>query len=170
MYWYGRPPVWRWVVAGVLVVGAVFLEFRPVQSVLHPFTAEMVEAGSPPAIEWREVPEGLFQAPELVGMVATHRLAAGEPITRSDLTTLAAVPSGWWQLALEVSFPLVPGAAAQVVLTESAEPVPAVVVEMGPADSLRGLVAVMAVPDEHAPAVAEAVAARRYVVLSAAGG
>lgn len=160
----------RWLVAGVLVVGAVLVEFRPVDSVPHPFTAEVVEAGSPPAVEWREVPEGLFRAPDVAGMVATHRLAAGEPITQSDLTPLAAIPDGWWQLALEVSFPLVPGAAAQIVLTESSKPVPAVVVEMGPADSLKGLMAIMAVPEEYAPAVAEAVAGRRYVVLSATGG
>ncbi len=154
----------------MLLFAAVLLEFRPVNTVPHPFTAASVDAGSPPEVVWRDVPHGLFPVPDLNGKVATHRLAAGEPLAPSDLTASGSVPAGWWQLALEVSFPLVPGANAQVVLTESSTVVPAVVVEMGASDPLGGSVAVIAVPEAHAPVVAQAVAGRRYVVLSATSG
>ena len=170
VYWFGRPPYLRWIAAGLLVPAAVLLEFRPTHRVLLPFTAEVVEAGSPPEVEWREVPKDLFPAPDLAGAVATHRLAAGEPITPSDLTGTASVPNGWWQIALEVSFPLVPGAEAQIVLTDSARPVRAIVVRMGAADSLEGPVAVVAVSAEDSAAVAQAVASRRFVVLAATSG
>jgi hypothetical protein len=167
VYWFGRPPYVRWVAAGALLVVAVLLEFRPANSVLHPFTAEVIEAGSPLEVEWRKVPEGLFPAPNLDGAVATHVLAAGEPVAPSDVTAAGSLPSGWWQLALEVSFALVPGAEVQIVLTESSRTVSAVVVRMGAADSLQGPVALVAVPAEDAAAVARAVAGRSFVVLVA---
>lgn len=168
MYWFGRAPLLRWVAAGLLVFGAVLVEFKPSHLVQHPFVAEAVEAGSPLEVEWREIPQGLFPVPELEGAVATHPITAGEPITPSDVTTAGSVPPGWWQLALEVSFPLVPGADAQVVLTESARSVPAVVVRMGSADpfATSGPVALIAVPAEDAALVAQAVASRRFVVLA----
>lgn len=153
----------------MLIVGAVLLEFRPTRQVLHPFVAEAVEAGSPPEVVWREVPEGLFPVPELAGAVATHRLAAGEPISESDLSAAALAPSGWWQIALEVSFPMVPGTEARIVLTDSSQPVRAIVVRMSAADSLQGPVAVVAVRGEDAADVAQAVANRRFVVLAETG-
>jgi len=167
VYWFGRPPYVRWVAAGALLVVAVLLEFRPANNVLHPFTAEVVEAGSPLDVEWRKVPEGLFPTPDLAGAVATHVLEAGEPVAPSDVTAAGSLPSGWWQLALEVSFALVPGADVQIVLTESSRTVQAVVVRMGAADSLQGPVALVAVPAEDAAAVARAVASRSFVVLAA---
>ena len=135
---------------------AVLLEFRPTNSVLHPFTAQVIEAGSPLEVEWRKVPEGLFPAPDLAGAVATHVLAAGEPVAPSDVTAAGSLPSGWWQLALEVSFALVPGADVQIVLIESPRTVPAVVVRMGAAVSPQGPVARVALPARDAPPVAPA--------------
>ena len=167
VYWFGRPPYVRWVAAGILLAVAVLLEFRPTSYVLHPFTAEVVAAGSPPEVEWRKVPEGLFPAPDLAGAVATHVVAAGEPITPSDVTAAASPPPGWWQVALEVSFTLVPGADVQIVLTDASKTVQAVVVRMGAADSLHGPVALVAVPADDAAAVARAVASRKFVVLAA---
>lgn len=170
MFWFGRAPIWRWVGASLLVVIAALIEFRPTAQVLHPFAAAPVEAGASPEVEWREVPAGLLVGPELDGAVATRPIAAGEPITPSAISMAPAVPSGWWQLAVEVSFPMGPGAAAQIVLTDTGASVSALVVRMGSPDPFQtsGPIAVLAVPAEEAAAVAQAVAERRFVVLEAA--
>lgn len=169
VFWFGRAPIWRWLAASLLVIGAVAIELRPVDRAWHPFAAETVEVGAPPEVEWREVPAGLLASPELAGAVATHAIAAGEPITPSDVTTASSIPGGWWQLAVEVSFPMSPGASAQIVLTELGTSVPALVVRMGVSSPLRatGPIAIVAVPSEEAAAVAQAVARRSFVVLSA---
>ncbi len=168
MFWFGRPAVLRWIGAAVLVVGAAVVEFWPSTEVAYPFAASATSAGDALDVEWKMVPAGLLSAPILTGMVATHALERGEPITSSDVRAPIGVPDGWWALAVEVPTGLTPGAETRLVLGSGAT-VPGVVIAQSEPDSfgVSGPTALVAVPGEDAARVAAAAAARTIVVLVA---
>ena len=152
--------------AAALVVGAALVEFWPTDEAAYPFTSVPVAAGEAPLVEWRMLPAGTFPRVSLEGMVASHALAAGEPLADSDLRGPIDVPDGWWALALEVPVPLVPGVATRLVLGDGAV-VPGVVLVSEDRDSFGTPTALIAVPGEDAAAVAAAASARQVVVLIA---
>ena len=166
MFWFGHPPYVRWLAAAALVVGAALVEFWPTDQAAYPFTSVPVEAGEAPLVEWRMLPAGAFPRVSLEGMVASHAMTAGEPLTASDLRGPIAVPDGWWALALEVPVPLVPGVATRLVLGDGAV-VPGVVIVGDESDSFGAPTALIAVPGEDVRAVAAAASARQVVVLIA---
>ena len=170
MFWFGRPPYWRWVAAGLLVLGAAALEFRPTQVARHPFTAAATAAGAVPEIEWREVPAGVFEPMTAVRGVASHPLEAGEPLAPSDLAIRPEIPTGWLALAVELPAMVAPGAEVQLVRTGATAP-PIAGLVVGADESGDGLgsgpTALVAVPAHHAPTVATASADRSLVVLIA---
>lgn len=168
MFWFGRPPLLRRVGAVLLILGAGIIEFWPTSTVQYPFAAVETAAGASLQVEWREVPAGLLEPPALSGMVASHRIARGDPITPSDVRRPLGIPHGWWALTVEVPSALEPGAETRLVL-DSGRPVAGIVVatnEPGPF-AASGLTALVAVPGEDAARVAAAVAARQVVVLIA---
>ena len=166
VFWFGRPPYLRWIAAAALVVGAALIEFRPTNTVAHPFTSVPVEAGQAPGVEWRMLPAGAVPPVSLDGMVASHQILAGEPITTSDLREPIAIPDGWWALALEVPTRLVPGTATRLVLADGAV-VPGIVIASDESDSFGAPTALVAVPGEDVAVVAASTAARQVVVLIA---
>ncbi|RZV45534.1 MAG: hypothetical protein EX267_05215 [Acidimicrobiia bacterium] len=166
MFWFGRPPYLRWVAAATLVVGAAMIEFWPTDEAAYPFTSTAVEAGEPVRVEWRMLPAGTYPRVSLDGKVAGHAMPAGEPIAASDLQVPIDIPDGWWALALEAPFPLYPGAATRLVLGEGGD-VPGIVIASGDGNSFGTPTALIAVPGEHASAVAMAASARQIVVLVA---
>ncbi|NNL70979.1 MAG: hypothetical protein HKO70_13550 [Acidimicrobiia bacterium] len=168
MFWFGRPSYLRIVAAAALILAAAAIEFWPQEKRLYPFAATSMEAGDPLAIEWRPAPAGLFAVPALSGTVASHAIGAGEPISAADVGPPVSVPDGWWALPIEAPTRLEPGALVRLVLaTQSTSPVPGTVVGYEEPDrfSAAGPVALIAVPGEHASAVAAAVSARQLVVL-----
>ena len=152
--------------AAALVFGAALAEFWPTDEVAYPFTSSPVEAGQVPQVEWRMLPAGAYPRVPLDGLVASHAIAAGEPLAASDLRVAIAVPEGWWALALEVPFPLVPGVATRLVLGGDAV-VSGIVVASDNENSFGGPSALIAVPGEEASAVAAAATARQITVLVA---
>ena len=158
----------RWIVAGGLVIGAAVIEFWPTGEAAYPFAASSVRAGEALQVEWRMLPAGLYPRPFLEGVVAGHTIAAGEPITPSDVRSPVEVPDGWWALAVEVPTALTPGAQTRLVLAEGPA-VPGVVVAVDEPDAfdVAGPTALIAVPAEDATRVAAASAARQLVVLVA---
>jgi len=166
VFWFGRPPFLRWIAAAALIVGAAVVEFWPTDEAAYPFTSMPVEAGETPSVEWRMLPSGTYPRVSFEGMVASHAMSAGEPIAASDLRGPIGVPDGWWALALEVPFPLVPGMATQLVLGEGVV-VPGIVVAADDEDSFGTPTALIAVPGEEAAAVAAASTARQITVLVA---
>ncbi len=112
------------------------------------------------------LPAGAIPPVSLDGMVASHQILAGEPISASDLRQPIAVPDGWWALALEVPTALVPGTATRLVLGDGAV-VPGIVVASDESDSFGAPTALIAVPGEDAAAVAASATARQVVVLTA---
>jgi hypothetical protein len=169
MFWFGRPSRWRWVGAGLLILGALVTELWPSRQVLYPFAAAATPPGDPFEVEWRPMPAGLYVPPEITGRVAAHRIEAGDPIRDSDLAAPIAPPRDWWALSLEVPLRLAPGTPTRLVITGAGEPVPGLVVTSSDPDrfSATGPTALIAVPEADAPAVAAAAAARQVVVLVA---
>lgn len=152
----------------MLVIGAAAIEFRPDGEADYPFAAAPMEAGDPLLIEWRRLPAGLYPPPALLGVVASHQLAEGEPITGSDVQAPVAVPEGWWALVLEVPLRLAPGTDLRLALTNlKDEWVPGVVIASEKPERFAptGPTALVAVPGHLAAGVATAVAARQIVVL-----
>ena len=166
MFWFGRPPYLRWIAAAVLVAGAALIEFWPTDEAAYPFTSTAGEAGEPLRVEWRMLPAGAYPRVSLDGKVPGHAMPAGEPIAASDLQVPIDIPNGWWALALEVPFPLHPGAATRLVLGEGGD-VPGIVIASEEDNSFVAPTALIAVPGEHASAVATAASARQVVVLVA---
>jgi hypothetical protein len=168
VFWFGRPSYLRWVAAVALVVGAAVIELWPTEQVSYPFAAVSVGPGEPFEVEWRQLPAGAYLRPSLIGVVAAHAIEEGEPITRSDLQSPVAVPTGWWALALEVPTRLSPGSQTQLVLGGGEGPaVPGIVVSSDEPDrfDVSGPTALIAVPAEDASRVAVAAAARQVTVL-----
>jgi hypothetical protein len=168
VFWFGRPPYLRWLAAAALVIGAATIEFWPDGEADYPFAAAPMEAGDPLLIEWRRLPAGLYPPPAVLGVVASHQLAEGEPITSSDVQPPVAVPAGWWSLVLEVPLRLAPGTGVRLVLTgHDGEQVPGVVIASEEPERFvaTGPTALIAVPGELTARVATAAAARQIVVL-----
>ena len=167
MFWFGRPSYLRAIAAAALIVAAAAIEFWPDQDRLYPFAAASIDAGDPLVIEWKPARAGLFSVPALGGNVAARALEAGEPISAGDVGPPVRVPEGWWALPIEAPTRLDPGAETRLVLAGQPSAVTGIVVGYEEPDrfSASGPVALIAVPGEHAPAVAAAVSARQVVVL-----
>ena len=87
MLWLQTPPWGRWIAAGLVVLGAVWVELRPDPSVEHPFATEAIVAGTEIG-DWntkpQRVPAGMLE-PVTVGGVALTDIAPGDPILASSI-------------------------------------------------------------------------------------
>jgi len=170
--WLQTPPWGRWIAAGLIVIGALWVELRPDPSVEHPFATEEILAGAEIG-EWntraQQVPAGLLEPVNVEGVALTD-IAPGEPILTSSVGERAEkVPDGWW--AIEVALPAgaAPGDKAEMVLLDSGSTVPAVVVTGATDDPLGSGLGSVAVSEEHAAEVAAGVVNGRVAVMIATG-
>ena len=162
------PPWGRWIAAGLIVVGAVWVELRPESSVEHPFASEEIHAGAEIG-DWntvlKRVPAGLLD-PAVPDGVALTEIATGEPILASSLGGRnEKVPEGWWSIEMALPASARPGDAAQVVLLDAGTAVSAVVVAGATDDPLGSGLGTVAVPGEHAADVAAAAAEGRVAIM-----
>jgi len=173
VYWFTRPPYLRRVGAALLIVVAAWVDLRPADTVLYPFAAADLAAGSAidtAAIEWREVPRGVLPtAPAAEGTIRVA-VASGEPITPSLVSRdRPSVPEGWWALSTIVPDAVVPGQEVQLVVTGAApRAYPGIVITPPPpADPLayQDPIGLVAVPADSAVAVAAATAEGAISVL-----
>jgi hypothetical protein len=177
VYWLQRPPILRYVAAGVVLLFAAWVEVRPDRSVDHPFAATEIPAGAlidESLIDWRPIPVGALP-PIVVQGVATIAIPAGTPLIAPLLGSQERdAPDGWWTMELEFSPDLQRGAALQLVVIPGPgevpiAPIPAVVVVPAGATSFSGASpGLVAVPPQDAAAAAIAAAAGKIAVL--AGG
>lgn len=163
-----KPPYLRWAGAAALVIAALAWDISAQATESVPFAVRAIERGEQlddSAIEWRSAPVGLLPMPNLEGATAAVTILAGEPIATSALRFTAAVPPGWWTVALDLPPAVLPGTRVRIVLG-GAEGVSGVVVEPSREDSFglrsAGLVAV---PSEAADAVGFAAGAGQIVIL-----
>lgn len=177
VYWFTRPPYWRYGAALLLVAFGLYAEFRPQRSVPHPFAVVDIDAGAildDSQFEMRQI-TGDHLEPVTVAGWASHPIAAGDPLLPSAIDPEPArIPDGWW--ALQVSLPPAaePGSAVRLVVrptdpNQPATTVPGIVIaaSAGAVDPL-GLDAptgLVAVPERDAARAATAVADRRITVL-----
>ena len=177
MYWFRRPPYLRWAAAALLIITAAWLDLRPEPTVLRPFAAVDLAAGTaikPSQLEWREVPDDLLPDPGDPTGTISRWVAAGEPVVPSALSSDRAVaPEGWWTLETRLPQGAYPGQAVHLILLPSEidtapHSIPGVVIASAPEgdplafEELPGLVAV---PGESATIAAAAVAERAVAVI-----
>jgi hypothetical protein len=180
VYWFRRPPYLRWGAGALLIALALVGEFRAAPTVSYPFAAGPVPAGraiTDEIVEWRSVPAGLLPVAELDDRVTARAVGAGDPLVPSLLVgRQAAVPDGWWALPIGLPGRALPGDGVQLVLVP-VDPValpitvPGMVVEAATSSddpfSLVGPIGLVAVPGDHAAAVAQAAGEGRVVVALA---
>lgn len=70
------------------------------------------------AIEWRDVPLGIFAVPELSGTSASVDITRGDPITESVVSEGAPLPEGWWSVPIDLPVGTPPGTPVRVVLPD----------------------------------------------------
>lgn len=170
MLWLQTPPWGRWIAAGLIVLGALWIELRPPATVEHPFAVEAIPAGTEIG-DWnsrkQRVPAGMLEPVALEG-VALIEIASGEPILASSVGDRdEKIPDGWW--AVEIALPRAarPGDKAQVVLLDTGSVVPAVVVAGVTDDPLGSGLGSVAVSHEHAAELAAASGNGRVAVMIA---
>ncbi|REK23939.1 MAG: hypothetical protein DWQ40_01775 [Actinobacteria bacterium] len=166
--WLQNPPYLRWALAALISVGALFVELRGEGTVEHPFATQPIAAGEPldaANVEMRSVPSGLLD-PVVADGYAKRPFAEGEPITSAGVsaTALAEEP-GWWKVEIRIPQGSVAGDEVQLVLIDTGLVVPGRIASAGDDDPLSPGTGSVAIPPEHAAAVASAVAAQRVVVL-----
>jgi len=170
--WLQTPPWGRWIAAGLITAGALWVEVGPEPAVEHPFATEAIAAGDEIG-DWnsrlRSVPAGMLTPVSLDGVALTD-IASGEPILASSVGERdESVPDGWW--AMEIALPATAraGTGAQLVLLDTGSLVPAVVVAEVAHDPLGSGLGSVAVSADHAADVAAAVANGRVAVMIASG-
>jgi hypothetical protein len=158
----------RWAGAAVLVLAALAWDVAERASEPFPFAAQTIHRGqqiTDEDIEWKAIPTGLLHQPSLQGATAAVTIERGEPIPASALRLAAAVPAGWWTVAIDLPPAVLPGTEVRIVLG-SGEGVSGIVVEPSREDSFgirsAGLVAV---PSQVADAVGFAAGSDQIVVL-----
>ena len=177
MYWFRRPPYFRWTAAALLVVLAIWLDVRPEPTELRPFAAVDLTEGTAieeAMIEWRAIPAGLLPDPgDPVGTVS-RSVMAGEPIVPSAIARDQVVaPPGWWILETPLPQGAFPGQPVHLVVlsqatTETPQAIPGIVISPASArdpldvEEPAGLVAV---PAESATRAAAAVAQSEVTVI-----
>ncbi|MEX1037704.1 MAG: hypothetical protein WDZ96_02475, partial [Acidimicrobiia bacterium] len=168
MIWLQGPQWIRWTIAVIIAVVAVWAEFRGDGTVEHPFAIETIVAGeeiTAKVVEMRRVPTGLLPPVDTFGY-ATRAFHPDEPITPGGVSSDEVVPDpGWWSLEIAVPRTAKPGESVQLVLIDSGVVVAGRIRAVAEDDPLGNGLGAVAVPPEHAVAVAAAAAGGRIVVL-----
>lgn len=170
MYWLQRPPYLRWAAAGTLILAAPFWDLRGRPARAHPFLTAPVAAGAPitgDVVEWREIPAGMLEVPDLENAVAAVDLDRGDPLTGAVLALAVVAPDGWWAVPVAVGRHAAPGDEVMLVTIDPSLTIPGIVLEAESGDvySLDFRPAIVAVPGESAPLVAAAAGEGRLVTV-----
>lgn len=150
MIWLQSPPWGRWLLAGLLVITALWMELRPDPLIDHPFAVMNISPGEEITTlntDMRRVPSGLLDPPA-DGAVAKRPIAAGAPVLATDTgPRTSVVPSGWWVVSADVPRGAIVGDNVRIVILTSGEIVEGFVAsaaEDDPFGSTSGGVAVQA--------------------------
>ncbi|MDH3731071.1 MAG: SAF domain-containing protein [Acidimicrobiia bacterium] len=169
MYWLGSPAYLRWLAAGLIIAGALFVEFRPTHKVDHPFAAEAMHRGEPlSAVVWRPAPSDLLPMPDLDGSFAAVDIAKGEPLLPSHVSGAGYIPPNWWSIPVAMPFAAPIGTSVQLVDGTTRQLIEGVIVAQ-PSDDPFAIdpAALIAVPPDSAAAFAVAAATGQVTVLIA---
>jgi hypothetical protein len=134
MLWFEPFPLGRWVLAILVALAALYVEFRPDPTVQQPFAVVDIAPGDPIGTsntEMREVPANLLDG-AVAGDVTTREVLAGEPVLKSDVAEVGrAVPLGWWVVGVALPQGASPGDPVRLVLLDTGLEVEGVVAHQG---------------------------------------
>ncbi len=167
--WLLRPPYVRYAAATLIILGALYLDLRPVPEVDHPFLTRDVPAGAtigPDDVEWRLLPPHTLPMVDPTG-VATADLPAGTPLVPAMLTAAPSIPDDWFALEIPVPDLAAPGRPVRIVVNaETWTDGVVIALSEGSTDFLsRGRTALVAIPAGAAATVAEAAGRGSVTVL-----
>lgn len=172
MFWLQSPPWGRWLLAGLIAVVAVWVELRPTPMTDHPFATVHIARGetiSAANTEFRPVPRGIFEPiPDLA--TARRDIPIGAPVLSHDIGEDSdGLPEGWWIVSLDVPPSARAGDPVRVVIVDTGVVVDGYVASIGDPDPFAVGGGAIAMPGEHASAVAAAAVNGRVVVLVSTG-
>ena len=166
VFWLSRPPYWRWLLAGLVVAVAAYMDLSGPATESYPFVARSATAGEELNVEWRQVPLGLLPTPEVPPALTWRSLRAGDPLVPGVAGEAPVVPNGWWALEMELPATAVPGGEVLVAIREPQLEVAGLVVAPPASGSFGSTIpGLVALPAEHAAAVANALAEHRASIL-----
>lgn len=172
MIWLQTPPWGRWLLATAILLVGAWVELRPEPTVPHPFATEDIARGEligAANSRQRPVPVGMLD-PVPRGAVAARDINAGAPILPADTDpAVGAVPAGWWTVSLPVPGGSRVGDRVLVVVIETGRAVEGVVTAVADSDPFTGGSGGVAVPADHAGAVAKAALDGRLAVMVSTG-
>lgn len=166
MFWFTRPPYWRWFAAAAAVAAAAYVDLTGPPGESYPYVAESVDTGESVSVEWRTVSRGVLPQHGNISGVARHHLEAGTPLVAGLLESASAVPGDWWAVPAELPLTAAPG--GDVMITTRSPELQVVGIVVTPSTSSGfGSIApgLVAVPPDHAAAIAGALAEHRATIL-----
>ena len=172
MYWFHRPPYFRFSAALLLLAVALWGEFRPPTTEYFPVAISEISSGTlltEEMFELRALPSGTIPHVPIEGMNRID-LHAGDLLRPSDISTNGVkLPPDWWTIAIPLEQDVHPGDQVRLILRVDDGVVDGIVVATGrdEADSFgfSESAAIVAVPPDQAASVAQAVADRQIVAL-----
>lgn len=172
MYWFHRPPYFRFSAALLLLVIALWGEFRPPTTEDFPVAISDISSGTlltEEMFELRALPSGTVPLVPIQGVNRTD-LHAGDLLRPSDISTNAVeIPPDWWTIAMPLDQDVHPGDQVRLILRVDDGVVDGIVVATGTDEAdnfgFSESVAIVAVPPDQAASVAQAVADRQIVAL-----
>ncbi len=169
MFWLSRPPYLRWTAGWLIVIVSIALQIKPGASVLHPFVAHDVAAGTEIGegdVVMKLVPAGLLPQIDLP-MVVSRSVNIGEPLLASMGAARRSIPDGWRSLLLKVATNLPSGTELTLVVVSdrATREVPGLVREMIPSNGFDPFQALVAIPPDDTAEVAAALTDGRIVVF-----
>lgn len=172
MLWFEPMPWGRWALVILVAAVAAYLEFGPDPSVEQPFATMTIDPGDivdTSNSELRRVPVGLLEAGE-IGDIATRHVEVGDPVLGVDVSESgAAVPVGWWVVAVTLPDSARVGDQVKLVLLDAGTEVEGVVAHPGSDDPFAAADGGVAVPADVSAEVALAAAGARLAVLISTG-
>lgn len=169
MLLFSRPPYLRWVAAVAVVVAALAWDVSKRSTEPYPFAASPIPAGtalSDDLVEWRDLPVGSIERPDIAATTALVDIASGDPITSSVAGRPPSIPDGWWAVAVRLPPHLIVGSEVRLILPDG-RPVDAVVSTGADVDQYGyESIGAVAVPPELADAVAAASSVDAVIVLA----
>lgn len=160
MYWFRRPPYFRWASAVGLVLFALWMDLKGPPVELHPFAIDTIEVGDlidQSRLEYREVPEGMLPDVPVRGFAAVS-IAPGEPLTAAATTDRTPLPDGWWAIEIQTPAGVIPGTELRLIIDDGVgTEVPALVLSVEPSGespSWSEDLSMVAIPAEQAATVA----------------
>jgi catechol 2,3-dioxygenase-like lactoylglutathione lyase family enzyme len=166
MFWLSRPPYRRWLLAGLVVAVAAYMDLTGPATEAYPFVAAPAAPGDQLQIEWRQVPVGLLPEPGSLPATAWRALDEGVPLVPGAAGQARVAPEGWWALEVDLPEKTAPGEAVLVAIRDPDLEVTGIVVApSAPGSFGSAQPGMIAVPADHASAVAVALVENRATLL-----